>query len=258
MEKRRLELNAEEFPCELQRFLQNTKVYDSSESSNATVYFCDSGYYIKIDARGELAREAELSRYFYENGLGAEVIAYTSSNDKDFLVTRSVTGKSAHHCLNEPKKLCEVVATALHDLHRRPITGVPVSSRYQRYLDSVNGDFNGGFYDRSVLMERFMIGSKKDAWDIMQTGKGALRSDTLIHGDASLKNMILHKGRFSAFIDFSMAGVGDRHIDLYWAVWSLMYFLKTDRYADCFFDAYGRGNFQMDILKVVAAFELFG
>ena len=56
----------------------------------------------------------------------------------------------------------------------------------------------------------------------------------------------------------SMAGVGDKHIDLYWAIWSLQYNLKTDQYTDYFLDQYGRENFDHDMLNVVAAFELFG
>ena len=36
------------------------------------------------------------------------------------------------------------------------------------------------------------------------------------------------------------------------------YNLKTDAYTDCFLDAYGRENFEYDMLRVIAAFELFG
>ena len=64
--------------------------------------------------------------------------------------------------------------------------------------------------------------------------------------------------RFSTFIDFDMAGVGDKHIDLFWAIWSLQYNLKTDAYTDLFLDLYGRENFDEDMLRVIAAFELFG
>jgi kanamycin kinase len=55
-----------------------------------------------------------------------------------------------------------------------------------------------------------------------------------------------------------MAGVGDKHIDLYWAIWSLQYNLKTDEYTDYFLDQYGRDNFDYHMLKVIAAYELFG
>mgnify|MGYP003311110714 CR=1 FL=1 len=85
-----------------------------------------------------------------------------------------------------------------------------------------------------------------------------LQADTLIHGDACLPNVIVKDSAFSAFIDLGMAGRGDKHIDLYWALWSLNFNLKTDAYTDCFLDAYGRENFEYDMLRVIAAFELLG
>ena len=65
-------------------------------------------------------------------------------------------------------------------------------------------------------------------------------------------------GRFSCFIDLAMAGLGDKHIDLYWALWSLQYNLGTEKYTDYFLDLYGRENFEYDMLRVIAAFEAFG
>ena len=87
---------------------------------------------------------------------------------------------------------------------------------------------------------------------------GMLEADCLIHGDACLPNILQQAGHFSAFIDLAMAGAGDRHIDLYWALWSLGYNLKTEAYGDLFLDLYGREKVSEEKLKVVAAFELFG
>ena len=92
----------------------------------------------------------------------------------------------------------------------------------------------------------------------MQTEGGMLEADCLIHGDACLPNILQQAGHFSAFIDLNMAGAGDRHIDLYWALWSLGYNLKTEAYGDLFLDLYGREKVSEEKLKVVAAFELFG
>lgn len=257
MKKTKMNLNADDFPKEIQRLLKDANVYDSSYSSDALVYYIDTGYYIKIDSVHSLAAEAELSKLFYSRGFGVEVIDYIST-DKDYLVTRSAIGNDLTHYLHNPQKLCEILSASLRELHTQSILSVPVSSRYQRYMESANGDFSGGYYDESVLMDRFKIHSKEEAWTIMQAGKKLLNADTLIHGDACLPNIIQNEGRFSAFIDFNMAGAGDRHIDLYWAIWSLQYNLKTDAYTDLFLDMYGRDNFNEDMLQVIAAYELFG
>ena len=104
-------------------------------------------------------------------------------------------------------------------------------------------------------MRRFPIASKEEAWRIMQEGKELLRCDTLIHGDACLPNVMADTGMF---IDMGLAGVGDKHIDLFWAIWSLQFNLKTDKYTDYFLDLYGRENVDEKVLQVVAAYGVFG
>ena len=257
MNKYKIEINITDFPSELHELLLAGDVFDSSCSSNATTLYCDAGYYIKIDEKGELALEAALCDRFFNLGLGVKVIQYIST-DKDYLVTQSAIGEDLTHYLENPTALCDLLASSLLRLHSQPVDGAFISTRFQRYLDSANGDFSGGYYDKSVLMDGFRIHSKQEAWDIMQANKGRLRADTLIHGDACLPNVIAHNGLFDSFIDLGMAGAGDKHIDLYWAIWSLQYNLKTNAYTDYFLNQYGRENFEYDMLKAIAAFELFG
>lgn len=257
MQKRSIHISPETFPGALQYLFQGAKVYDSSCSSNATVYYADSGYYIKADAPGELKREAELTRLFYQQGLGPEPIAYLTA-DRDYLVTREVMGQDLTHMCHQPEALCAVLAKALHLLHSRPIAGLPLSIRQERYWGFAKREIHGGVYDSVAGMPRYPIHSQEQAWSIMQEKGHLLKADTLIHGDACLPNFIACKGQFAAFVDLAMAGAGDRHIDLYWALWSLQYNLKTDKYADLFLDLYGRDRFSEDALQAVAAFEVFG
>ena len=63
---------------------------------------------------------------------------------------------------------------------------------------------------------------------------------------------------FAGFIDVGAGGLGDRHIDLHWGIWSLGYNLGTDAYRDRFLDAYGRDRINKDLLAVMDAFEAFG
>ena len=69
---------------------------------------------------------------------------------------------------------------------------------------------------------------------------------------------VLQDGEFSSLIDLGAAGIGDKHMDIYWALWSLQYNLKTEYYTDYFLDLYGRDNFEPEMLRVIAAFECFG
>ena len=257
MIRRKTEIDIRAFPAGLHGFLQPGNVYDSSCCSGARTLYCDRGFYIKMDGPGKLALEAELGRRFHALGLGVEVMEYLSA-DRDYLVTRAAVGEDLTHHLDDPEGLCRIFAHALRRLHSQRVEGFPESAKFIQYARAAGTDFSDIFYDDYLLVDRFGIGSKEEAWEIMQSNLGRLRRDTLIHGDACLPNVICRDGRFSTFIDFGLAGAGDRHIDLFWAVWSIQFNFKTDRYTDYFLDAYGRENFDPEMLRAAAAMELFG
>ena len=50
-------------------------------------------------------------------------------------------------------------------------------------------------------------------------------------------------------------GVGDRHIDIFWGLWTLNFNLGTDRYSDIFLDAYGRDTVDKETLLAVSCAE---
>ena len=85
-----------------------------------------------------------------------------------------------------------------------------------------------------------------------------LQEETLIHGDYCLPNILLDNWRFTGFIDVGGAGIADRHIDLLWGVWTLKFNLGSARWSDLFMDAYGRDRIDPDLLRRVAAMEMFG
>lgn len=223
MKKHKININITDFPKSLHHMLSQSTIYDTSCHSGATVLYCDSGYYIKVDDKGKLCREAEMIEHFARMGMGAELISYIS-DDKDYMVTRSARGEDATHYRDDPKKLCAALAEAMRRLHGMPIEGVPISPCMEAYVNLNDG--------------------------------ANLKCDTLIHGDFCLPNVMLENGVLSSFIDVGQAGAGNRHIDIFWALWSLEYNLKTDRYNDCFLESYGREHIDPDILKLVKEIEM--
>ena len=248
-----------QLPEELQRFVGTGGVTDRSGHSLAKVYETGNGFFIKCDELGELAREHRMTDLFFRLGLGPEPVRYLSA-DRDYLVTRRTPGRDLTKALDDPVCVCRLLADALKALHTQPTEGaaIPVSSRYERYMASADGPFSGGCYDPSVYMDPYRLSSREEAWEVMQRGRHLLRCDTLIHGDACLPNVIEENGAFRSFIDVGMGGLGDRHIDLYWAIWSLHYNFGTDAYADAFLGFYGRESVREETFRVVAAFEAFG
>lgn len=247
---------------ELKQFVGAGHVIDRSGHSAAKVFETQNGYYIKCEAPGALALEYQMTKIFYQLGFGPEAVQYITL-DRDYMVTRKMPGENLTRDLQDPLRICRVLADALRRLHSQPIrssihSSIPVSGRYVRYMESAEGTLDGASYDPSVYTGEYRLSSRKEAWEVMQRGKHLLCLDTLIHGDACLPNILQKNGTFCSFVDVSMGGIGDRHIDLYWAIWSLQYNLKTSAYTDAFLDYYGRNNFSKDMFKVIAACEAFG
>lgn len=239
----------------------NAKIYDSSCSPEARVFFIDKdgGHYLKAATKGSLKIEAELTRYFHSKQLGTEVLEYVSL-DKDWMLTKKIVGEDCTHALYlaDPKRLCDTTAELLRKLHETDYTYCPVQNRIESYIATVANNYKNGTYDKSAFPDSFGYKSADEAWAVASKYMSCLKNDTLLHGDYCLPNIMLDNWKFSKFIDLGNGGVGDRHIDIFWGVWTLFFNLKTDKYTERFMDAYGRDKIETDMLKVVAACEVFG
>ena len=248
-------------PPELDELCRGADIYDSSSSPEARVYYIDKGegMYLKKAASGTLMREAQMTEYFHSRGMGAEVLCYLKG-ECDILVTSRVTGEDCTHAdyIRDPKRLCDTIAAALRELHEMSYDLCPVMNRTEEYLRTVHENYRTGNYDTSHFPDSFGYRSASEAYAVLSANAGALRSDTLIHGDYCLPNIILNGGKLSGFIDLGNGGVGDRHIDLFWGAWTLWFNLGTDSYRERFFDAYGRDKVDAELIKTVAAAEVFG
>lgn len=261
MKKTLLNTIPEEIPQDIRCFVSGANIYDSSCSPEAKVYFIDkgSGYYLKCSGKGTLKKEAKLTEYFHSKRLGAEVLNYISG-DSDWLLTAAVIGEDCTHeaYLADPKKLCDTVAYELRKLHETDYTGCPIMDRTAEFLDTAERNYRSGNYDKSHFPDSFGYPSAKEAYDVLTAGKDALQSKVLLHGDYCLPNIILNNWKLSGYIDVGCGGVGDRHIDIFWGLWSLWFNLKTDKYCGRFLDAYGRDKAEAEVLKIIAAAEVFG
>ena len=133
-----------------------------------------------------------------------------------------------------------------------------MKDRAYEYLALAKKNYLTDSYNKEHFPDSFGYASGKEAWEALLRGESALKNEVLIHGDYCLPNIMLDSWRFSGFIDLGNAGVGDRHIDLFWGRWTLSFNLKTDNLGERFFDVYGRDKIDKEILKTVAAAEVFG
>ena len=259
MNKTKLNINLRDFPKDFHYYLKRGEVFDSSCSPEARVYFLDvdGGLYLKTAKRGSLKKEALMDDYFYRKGLGApEVVAYLSG-ESDWLLTGRVEGEDCTYkdYLADPKRLCDILATKLRELHETDCSDCPISNRTAEYIDTVEKGYKKKRFDTSFYGSDAPM---KEVYEVFKDGKKLLEKNTLLHGDYCLPNVLLNDWNFSGFVDLGNGGVGDRHIDLFWGAWTLNFNLGTDEYRERFFDAYGRDLVDKEKLQIVAAAECFG
>ena len=201
-----------------------------------------------------------MTKYMHSKGLSAQVLAYVSAQC-DWLLTSAIRGEDCTHkmYLNSPERLCDTLAQRLRALHETDFSGCPITDRTKTYIDTVHANFIAKEYDISYYQSNSSIAPAiEDIYKFVSENASILKSDTLLHGDYCLPNIMLDNWRFSGFIDVGNGGVGDRHIDLFWGAWTLNFNLKTDKYRQRFFDAYGRDKICLDTIRLISACEVFG
>ena len=262
MKKTKLVTLPEDVPKKLAPLLLDAPVWDSSCSPEARVLFIEreGGLYLKSAAAGTLSREAEMTRFFHSRGMGTEVLDYFTEDGKDWFLTAAVRGEDLTHefYTSNPERLCDALAERLRLLHECSTEGCPVSNHTSEYLARAAKNHREGNYDTSLFPDNWGYSSAEEAWAVLQEGSHLLQSNTLLHGDYCLPNVMFDGWEFSSFIDVGNGGIGDRHVDLFWGAWTLSFNLHTDAYRDRFFDVYGRDRVDEDMLRIVAAAEVFG
>lgn len=248
-------------PAAFHPLLQSTAVFDSSCSEEAQVYFIsrDCGYYLKRAEKGSLQTEAEMTCWWHKKGLAVQVCDYIS--DKfDWLLTEAARGEDciAAQYLAEPQRLCDTLATLLRSLHETDPAGCPMQNRMDGYFASAEAFYARGGFHPSRFLNGWHWQNAEEAFRAVQEAKTALAADCVIHGDYCLPNVMLDNWQFSAIIDLGFSGWANRHIDLYWALWSLRYNLNTEDYSQRFLDVYGRDKLNLELLRMVCAAEAFG
>ncbi len=259
---RPITVDSKTYPAAIQPYLLGAQLYDSSCSNQATVIYIakEAGWFLKRSAPGSLEREAALTAFFHEKGLAGKVIEYVRSNDFDYLLTEKVRGEdcTAVRYLAQPARLCDTMASRLAWLHSLDFSGCPVPDHTAQYLQRAHANYRAGYYDIKLFPDNWGYQTVEEAYAVVRDKGQLLQTDTLLHGDYCLPNIILADWEFSGLVDLDSGGVGDRHIDLFWGAWTLSYNLKTDQYRERFFDAYGRAKVDQEKLRLVAACEVFG
>lgn len=262
MKRTRIKFDLSDFPDEIRHIAEGHPIYDSSSSPEARVLYIDRGpgMFVKIGAENSLEREAVMTHYFHGKGLSCPVLSYLTEGGKDYLLTERIPGEDCvfDKYLSDPKKLCEKTAALLRQLHETDYSDCPVKDRLDTYKASVKKGLASGKFEADLFEGIFNFKNYDEAKRLAVEGLRSLQADALIHGDYCLPNIILDDWKLSGYIDLGNGGVGDRHIDITWGIWTLKYNLGTAEYSQRFIDAYGRDMVDTEKLRLIAAMEAIG
>ena len=262
MKRTPAQVNIYDYPEALTEYLRGAAIFDSSCSKEAKVLYIEKnrGCFLKEANEGSLKTESLMTEYMYSLGLSSELLYYGSHDGKDYLLTRKIPGEDCtdSRYLSDPKKLCVATAELLRKLHETDGKDCPVRDKILRYAGSVRKGFDGCSYEPDLFSGIWEFGSFEEARRAAEEGLKYLKGDTLLHGDYCLPNILLDDWKFSGFIDLGYGGMGDRHIDILWGIWTLKYNLGTAEYTERFKDAYGRDRIDEDMLRMTAAMEMIG
>jgi kanamycin kinase len=225
-------------PAMIRQYITKATIFDSSCSEHARTLFIqgDDPAFLKIGKRGSLEREVRITEFLHRHHVAPGIIAYASDLDNDYVLSEAIPGEdgtSGVH-LDNPVKLAGVLGEYVRMLHSLPTEGCPYANRTSEMLN--------GLRDQEIspaLLRRIKLSAA---------------DNVIIHGDYCLPNIIMDNFVFQAFIDTGDGGIGDRHYDISWGIWSLAYNLKTEQYKEIFLDAYGRKDIDMDSLHSFSQF----
>ncbi|MBQ6715418.1 MAG: phosphotransferase [Clostridia bacterium] len=238
------------FPEEIQKIIGNKAVEtDDVGRSGALVAFIGSDLVLKKAPKGKLHNAYRMQSFFYDHDLAPEVVFYLS-DDSDYLISARASGKSAidKENLKFPARLAGAMGELLLKIHSLPIEKCPVQNLtdnlYEEFDRSVQR--NEGLYQH--IADYIGLHSLPEAVATAEKARSLLKNDTVLHGDYCLPNIMLENLTGKHVIDVGEGGVGDRHFDLFWGLWSLSYNLKTDAYRESFLSAYGKTRIENDLI----------
>lgn len=174
-------------------------------------------FYVKIaEVEGAQALRREIERTAWLAANGASVPKILRTHDADNLVaflSKAVEGKRADEQQLPLLVLLAALGQGLANLHRLPATACPFDESVRERLARASRAIAEGVVDVDAFAER----NRGVEPDILHARLAAAipREDiVVVHGNATLSNLIIADNGSLGFVDCGHSGRGDRHIDL--------------------------------------------
>lgn len=184
---------------------------DQTGRSGAQV-LCFPNCVLKIRPDNALARrESALLRWLDGRLPAPEIIESVQEDGTDYLLMTRLSGQMLcePNYLDQPERLCELLAEGMHMLHHTDTAGCPVDRRLDVVLTEAEAHVRQGLCNADGYKD---FGSAANLLDWLVRNKPA-ENLTLTHGDCCLPNILADSHGVSGLIDLGDGGLADPYID---------------------------------------------
>jgi len=183
------------------------------------------------------------------------VVAYDKVENKEYLITERILGLSSHELRVDKALTVRILAEGLRAIHAVDIDGCPFPDCCADAL-ILNAEHNiaEGIVTAELLAEYNDSRTLDEALAEARSLTPKCEALVLTHGDYCLPNIMIDKGKLSGFIDWGSVGIGGRHRDFVAVEFSVRRNLG-DEWVEPFFDAYGRDDYDEDVMAFYYAID---
>jgi aminoglycoside phosphotransferase len=151
----------------------------------------------------------------------------------------------------------EYLAQALRFVHEIPTDNCPFSARLDLRMRSIKRRIHIDRYDPTAFTPPYNRYTVQRLYEILEESRPSEDDDVFTHGSFGLRSALLDQTGVSGIVDWGLAGVADRYVDLAAAVRSIADALGPEL-IPAFFQAYGLERpdpRKLDFYALLAEFE---
>lgn len=243
------------YPKAIQTYIQNLHFKkDTIGMGNSHVrLFVDKPWVLKIFNDHEQGkREIAVLRWLDDHHIPVpKIIEVAESKKHVYLLMTKLEGlMSCDPTMQQnPKMVIQVLAEGIKRLQQIPIKDCPFSLTIKdrlkiakSYLDRQEVDMDT--WDPEIIKGRFQ--TPKELYDYLESHQPE-EELVFVHGDYCLPNVFIKEEKLSGYLDLSLAGIADKHLDLALCMRSIGYNFETDQYHELFFKQF---DFAVDEKKI--------
>lgn len=208
-----------------QLFPEYTFTRVKTGESGAKVFRCEQAagrpHYLKYgkgQAAGGILDEVVRLQWLQAYLPCPRVLHFQGEPRSAWMLTSGLPGRSAYECLNDgkesPIETVRAIADFLRQLHSLPAEECPFLADHHLRLVQARRNMAAGIVDTADFDVERQGWSAEQVWAELQTRMPRRMERVVTHGDFSLDNVFLQRGRVTGVIDVGRLGIADPYQDL--------------------------------------------